>query len=364
VLELVGGTSLSGKSLAFSLSSSGFVGGSGHCSFVSSLVSISLSLHHCNLSIDASLGGSGGSFSLSTGLSGRSSDSFGFLLGSLSISFTPESHLMLQLKFSMGSLELPVLFFSSINLVGQPGGFGIGSVDFGLSSGISGVTEGLELSLLVSMLLCLIGSFLSSNTVFFGLLGSFIRKSLSLNLGSDGTETIGFSLGSLLSKTLCLSFLGLDGSDALFLGNTSIFLLLPGGKTRCLTLLGESLLTLHGLSQTSLDSRIFATFFTSRTECLLFSQGLLVLDSLSFGLLSKFLLAFKLSLLKGSSGFSGGHLRSSSFRFGCGNGLLGLSSAASLGSVTLSILHRSLGFGSCKLCGEPTSLIGLRGLLL
>jgi hypothetical protein len=328
------------------------------------LVSSGLSLHGCDLTIDASLGGSGSSFSLSTGLSSRSSDSFGLLAGSLSIGFTLESHLMLQLKFSMGSLELSVLFLGSINFGSQSLGFGIGSVDFSLSASIFGVTESLQLSLLIRVLLSLIGSFLRGNTVFLGICCLLLCNSLSVGLFSDGAETISFSLGSLLSKTLCLSLLSLDGGDALFFGNASILRFLPGGETSSFTLLGESLLTFHGLSKTGLDSRIFATFLTSGTESLLFGQGLLMLDSLSFGLLGKLLLAFKLGLLQGSSGFSGGHFRSSSVGFGIGNGFLGLSSAASLGSVTLSIFHRSLGLGSSKLSGEPTSLIGLSGFLL
>lgn len=100
-----------------------------------------------------------------------------------------------------------------------------------------------------------------------------------------------------------------------------------------------------------MDCYVLAAFFTGSTEGFLFDQCFLVLDSLTLSLFGKFLLAFKLGLLQGSSGFSGGHLRSSSLIFGCGNSFLGISSTASFSSITLIIFELSLGLGSRKLCG-------------
>jgi len=214
VFSLVGSTSLSGKSLTFSLSGSGFLRGLSHGSFVSSLIGSGLSLHVGNFSIDLGLGGGSGSLSSSLGLGGFSGNAFGFLLGSNSIGFTLESHLVLQFKLSMGSLELPVLFFVGSDLCGESLGLGIVSIDFSLSSGILGITKSLELSLLLLMLLFFKSSLFSSNAVFLSLSGGFLLSFLPLNLVSNGFETISLSLGSHLSQTFGLSLLSLDGSDS------------------------------------------------------------------------------------------------------------------------------------------------------
>lgn len=364
VFSLIGSTSLSGKSLTFSLSGSGFLRGLSHGSLVSSLISSGLSLHVGNLSIDLGLGGGSGSLSSSLGLGGFSGNTFGFLLGSNGIGLTLESHLMLQFKLSMGSLELPVLFFVGSDLCSESSGFGVVSIDFSLSGGILGVTKSLELSLLFRMLLFFKSSLFSGDAVFFGLSVGFFLSFLPLNLVSNGLETISFSLGSHLSETFGLSLLSLDSSDSLLLSDASIFFLLPGGKTGLFALFGKSSLLIHGLSQTSLDSCFSAAFFTSGTDGLLLSKGFGVLDSLAFSLLGKLLLAIEFCLPECSCGLSGSDLGSSSLILGSGNSGLGISSATSLSSIALFILQNGFGLGSSKLCLEFVLIISLGGFLL
>jgi hypothetical protein len=117
MLGLVSGARLFSKSLTFSLSGSGFSRGLIHGSLVGSLVCSNLILHVSDLGINPGLGGSSGSFGLGTSLGGLCSNSLGFLLGSLSIGLTFQSHLMLQLEFSMGSFELLLFILGSGDFV-------------------------------------------------------------------------------------------------------------------------------------------------------------------------------------------------------------------------------------------------------
>jgi hypothetical protein len=364
VFSLVGGTGLSSKSFTLSLSGIGFSLGRSHSSLVCSFVSFGLSLHLGNISVNLCLGGSGGSFGSLTGLSGLSSNSEGLLLGGKSIGLTLQSHLVLQLKLSMGSLELLVLGLVGSNLGSESGGFGIGSIDSCLGLTILGITKGLQLSLLLLMLCGFEGSLFGNNTVFLGLSGSFLLSLHPLNLVGNGLKAVSFGLGGLLSESLCCSFLSLNSGNPLFFSDASILLLLPSGKTGFFTLCSESHLLLHGLSQTLLDGGILAAFFTSRTKGLLFSQFLFVSNSHSFFLLGKFLLTVEFGVSKGSSGFCGSYLRGGGLSFCTSDGSLGISSAASLSSVTLIIFQLSFGLGSRKLCSQSTCLIGLSGFLL
>lgn len=187
---------------------------------------------------------------------------------------------------------------------------------------------------------------------------------MSLDLVGNGLEAVSLSLGSLLSETLGFGLLGLDGGNALLLGDTSVLPLLPGGKTGLLTLGGESHLALESLLETSLDRSGTTTFLTSGTDGFLVGKVLFVLDSLTLLDLGQLLLTLKLSGSELGSSISSGHLGRGSLILSSSNGGSGLSTAPRLLSITLLVFHGSLSLGGGKLSLHSALVISLTGLLL